>query len=87
MELTGRDNDNPLYSLAWEVELVLEQLVGVVMVGEVVAQESVDKAIAAADALEEAAIGAVAEEFAVVPRGVAEQPQGDAKGGMLNCTI
>jgi len=37
------------------------------MVGEVVAQEGVDEAIAAADALEKAAIGAVAEEFAIVP--------------------
>ena len=48
-------------------------------VGEVVAEEGVNEAVAAADALKEAAFGAVAEEAAVVPGGVAEKPEGDAK--------
>ena len=44
-----------------------------------VSQQGVSEAITTANALEEAAFHAVSEEFAVVPRAIAEQPESDTE--------
>jgi hypothetical protein len=48
------------------------------------AEEGMDEAVAAADTLEKAAIGAVAEEFAVVPGAVTKKVKATTKTKMLN---